>query len=56
MKGHGFYYFLNSDAHPTRLSLIYEIIPIAFLIEKAGGKACDEKGNNVLDIKIEALD
>ena len=55
MKGHGFYSMLDSLAHPTRLSLIYEIIPIGFLIEKAGGKTSDGKGNSVLDIKVEGI-
>lgn len=44
---------LNSIAHPSRLSMVYEIVPIAFLIEKAGGKTSDEKGNSILDIKVE---
>jgi fructose-1,6-bisphosphatase len=32
---------LDSIAHPSRLHLIYEILPIAFLIEKAGGMTSD---------------
>mmetsp|Transcript_14198 Transcript_14198/g.24134 ORF Transcript_14198/g.24134 Transcript_14198/m.24134 type:complete len:93 (+) Transcript_14198:731-1009(+) len=42
---------LNSIAHPSRLSLLYEICPIAFLIEKAGGLATDGV-TPVLDIVI----
>jgi fructose-1,6-bisphosphatase I len=40
---------LNTIAHPSRLSLLYEICPLAFLIEKAGGTATDGV-HNVLDI------
>lgn len=32
---------LESVAHPSRLQLIYEILPVAFLIEKAGGSTSD---------------
>ena len=42
---------LHTIAHPSRLSLLYECIPIAFLIEKCGGKATDIV-TNVLDIPI----
>ena len=42
---------LNTIAHPSRLSLLYEICPLAFLIEKAGGAATDGV-HNVLDLKI----
>jgi fructose-1,6-bisphosphatase len=42
---------LDSIAHPSRLHLIYEILPIAFLIEKAGGKTSDMNGS-VLDVVI----
>lgn len=51
IKGHGVYSMLDSIAHPSRLHLIYEILPIAFLIEKAGGKTSDMTGS-VLDVKI----
>ena len=42
---------LESVAHPSRLQLIYEILPVAFLIEKAGGKTSDGE-RSVLDIPI----
>lgn len=51
VKKQGVYVMLHTIAHPSRLSLLYECIPIAFLIEKAGGKATDTL-NNILDIKI----
>lgn len=51
IKGNGVYSMLESVAHPSRLHLIYEIIPLAFLIEKAGGKTSDGQ-NSVLDVEI----
>ena len=48
VKGHGVYSMLESVAHPSRLQLIYEILPVAFLIEKAGGKTSDGE-KSVLD-------
>ena len=42
---------LESVAHPSRLQLIYEILPVAFLIEKAGGKTSDGE-RSVLDIPV----
>lgn len=41
VKGQGVYSMLESVAHPSRLQLIYEILPVAFLIEKAGGSTSD---------------
>jgi len=51
IKGHGIYSMLDSVAHPSRLHLLYEIIPVAFLIEKAGGKTTDGE-RSVLDVQI----
>ena len=51
IKGHGIYSMLDSVAHPSRLHLLYEIIPVAFLIEKAGGKTTDGE-RSVLDVEI----
>ena len=42
---------LESVAHPSRLQLLYEILPVAFLIEKAGGKTSNGE-ISVLDIEI----
>ena len=42
---------IDTLAHPSRLHLIYEIIPIAFLVEKAGGKTSNGEGS-VLDVVI----
>ena len=51
VKGHGVYSMLESVAHPSRLQLLYEILPVAFLIERAGGKTMDGE-RSVLDIPI----
>ena len=51
VKKQGIYVMLNTVAHPSRLSLLYEICPMGFLIEKAGGSASDGV-NPVLDIPI----
>lgn len=51
IKGNGCYSMLESTAHPSRLHLIYEIIPVAFLIEKAGGKTTDGE-RSALDVEI----
>ena len=51
IKGQGIYSMLESVAHPSRLQLLYEILPVAFLIEKAGGKTTNGD-TSVLDIVI----
>jgi fructose-1,6-bisphosphatase I len=51
VKKQGVYCMLHTIAHPSRMSLLYECVPLAFLIEKAGGKATDTL-TNVLDIEI----
>lgn len=51
IKGQGVYSMLESVAHPSRLQLIYEILPVAFLIEKAGGKTSNGD-MSVLDVVI----
>ena len=42
---------LHTVAHPARLSLIFGIAPLGFLIEACGGDTSDLQGS-VLDIKI----
>ena len=46
---------LDTIAHPSRLHLIYEILPIAFLIEKAGGKTSNGE-HSVLETQIKGYD
>jgi fructose-1,6-bisphosphatase I len=55
IKNSGIYISLETLAFGAKLRLIYECIPIAFLIEKAKGVATD--GNaNILDIVIEGYE
>jgi sedoheptulose-bisphosphatase len=54
VKKQGIYVMLHTIAHPSRLSLLYEICPLAFLVEKAGGSATDGK-IDVLDIPIKGF-
>lgn len=51
VKGGGLYTSIESLANGIKMKLLYECIPIAFLIEVAGGKATDGK-TNILDKKI----
>jgi len=51
VKKQGIYLKLHTIAHPSRLCLLYEILPYAFLIEKAGGKATDGH-RDIMDIEI----
>ena len=46
---------LHTIVHPSRLSLLYEMCPLAFLIEKAGGSATDGT-MAVLDIQIQGYE
>jgi fructose-1,6-bisphosphatase I len=39
-----------------KLRLLYECNPFALLIEQAGGKARDIRGENILDLKIEKIE
>mmetsp|Transcript_31400 Transcript_31400/g.30749 ORF Transcript_31400/g.30749 Transcript_31400/m.30749 type:complete len:80 (-) Transcript_31400:40-279(-) len=55
IKGHGLYIKLDSVSHPSRLHLLYEIFPMALLIEKAGGKTSDGE-KSVLDVIIKSYD
>lgn len=52
LKGQGVYCKFDSLTHPSNLHLIYEILPMAYLFEKAGGKTDDSHGNSILEIKI----
>ncbi len=51
VKGQGVYSKLDSIAHPSNLRILYECIPLAFLIEKAGGVSSDLE-RSILDIPI----
>lgn len=51
VKGKGIFVNPASAAAPAKLRVLYEVGPIAYLIEKAGGKSSDGEGS-ALDIKI----
>src|SRR5438105_1355642 len=55
IKGHGVYSMLDTIAHPSRLHLIYEIIPVAFLVERAGGKTSNGH-QSALDVEIKGYE
>ena len=52
IKGQGIYCSIDSVAHPAKLRLLYECIPIAFLVEAAGGKTTNGD-KSILDIVID---
>jgi sedoheptulose-bisphosphatase len=54
IKGNGCYSMIDSCTHPSRLHLIYLVIPVAFLIEKAGGKTSDGT-QSLLDVVIDGF-
>lgn len=52
IKGQGIFSNIGSAKHPAKLRLLYEIAPMSFLVEKAGGKSSDGKSslmNTVID-------
>ena len=51
IKRQGVYAMVNSVAYPSDLSLVFDMIPLAFLIEKAGGQASNGV-TNILDVTI----
>lgn len=56
MKGKGLFMYPALNGSPDgKLRLLYELNPMAFLVEQAGGAASDGK-RRVLDIKPEKLD
>jgi fructose-1,6-bisphosphatase I len=56
MKGKGiFFYPALNDAPKGKLRLLFELNPMAFLIEHAGGSASNGK-IPILDVKPDSLD
>ncbi len=54
LKGGGlFSYPATSSAPKGKLRLGFEVLPFAFIYERAGGFAVDEKGKRLLEISIE---
>ncbi len=56
VKGQGVYSMLESTAHPSRVRLIYECLPCAYLLEKAKGVSTDGEGRSILDIEVKGFD
>ncbi len=51
LKG-GIFIYPKTAGYPTgKLRLLYECNPMAFVIEQAGGRATDGRGNRILDMK-----
>ncbi|MFN8257931.1 MAG: class 1 fructose-bisphosphatase [Bacteroidales bacterium] len=55
LKGGIFLYPPSENFPDGKLRLLYECNPIAFIAEQAGGKACDGRGNRILDLKPQSL-
>src|SRR5690242_5046358 len=57
VKGHGIYTSPVTEQSPAKLRRLYELAPIALLVECAGGEALDSKdGSRVLDTPIKDTD
>ncbi|MBU0702454.1 MAG: class 1 fructose-bisphosphatase [Chloroflexi bacterium] len=54
LKGGIFYYPADAKRPNGKLRLLYEAIPLAFIVEHAGGRASDGR-RNILDIQPESL-
>ncbi len=55
LKG-GIFIYPKSAGYPSgKLRLLYECNPMAMLVEQAGGKATDGRGNRTMDIKPKSL-
>ncbi|CCH58604.1 hypothetical protein TBLA_0A08140 [Henningerozyma blattae CBS 6284] len=50
-----FAYPCDKKSPNGKLRLLYEAFPMAFLMEQAGGKAVDDKGNRILDLKPNSI-
>jgi len=55
-KGNGIFSYPSFSKYPYgKLRLLFECAPFAFIMEKAGGLAKDEQGNNILDLEIKEI-
>jgi sedoheptulose-bisphosphatase len=50
LKGHGVFSCLKSDKHKAKLRVLYEVAPIGWLVEKAGGRTLAENGGSLMDV------
>ncbi|KAL8439916.1 hypothetical protein Efla_004841 [Eimeria flavescens] len=55
VKGHGIFCNPASAGAPAKLRIVYEVAPMALLVEAAGGCTSDGKGS-ALDVSIEKMD
>ncbi|CDJ35958.1 sedoheptulose-1,7 bisphosphatase, putative [Eimeria mitis] len=55
VKGHGVFCNPASNKAPAKLRLAYEVAPIAFLVEAAGGRSSNGKCS-ALDVALEKMD
>lgn len=46
----------TSSTAAAKLRVLYEVMPMALLVENAGGSACDEHGTRILDMKVTGFD
>ena len=51
ITGGVFMYPMDSKRPNGKIRLMYEAAPLSFIVEQAGGKGVDGRGNNILDIK-----
>lgn len=56
LKGQGVYSKLDSVAHQSNLHLLYEIIPMGFLFEKAGGMTNNGSGESILEMTVKGYE
>ena len=55
IKGEGILSNICTPSHPPKLRLLYEVGPLAFLIEKAGGKSSDGK-KSIMEYEVTSYD
>jgi len=57
IKKKGFFCNISSEKAKAKLRLLYEVAPIALIVEAAGGRSCDEKSQkSALDVVVDNLD
>lgn len=56
IKSEGIFSTLATEQSPPKLRLLYEVAPIAALIEAAGGKTTDGRHKSILEMIVEGYD
>jgi len=54
IKGNGIFAAVASPSHKAKLRVLYEVAPVVFLIEKAGGKTVARKCESGMDYVIKS--